>query len=203
MFSQTPPADPSRRQLIKRGAMGSLVLASASSASFLSGCASKIVKPPFNTQEHAVYQFLNRDDVLMISAIAPVIIDTHWPSEAEPAKAARDTLLQRVDTFITRLGDHNMHEIRQLFDLLNQRITRGLTTGLWAPWPQQEPAAIENFLNDWKSSRFALFNNAYNALTDIIGFSWYSAPQHSTAFGYAGPPAYLYEALPQLRGGQA
>lgn len=202
MSSQLDAGALSRRQLLKRGAFGSLILGTASSSAFLSGCASKTFKSSLNPAPQSIYQFLRQDDVRLISAIAPVIIDQHWPQPETEATQARDLVLERTDLFITRLGDHNMREIRQLFDLLNQRMTRGLTTGLWSPWQEQDPSDIEDFLEDWKSSRFSLFTSAYNALTDIIGFAWYSAPQNTARLGYAGPPAYLYEALPHLQEGR-
>lgn len=187
----------SRRQLLQRGLFGTTLLGIAASSAALSGCAGKMRPPPVYPDTPSVYTFLRRDDVLLVSAIAPAIIAKHWPET--DTQQARDALLTRVDLFITRMGDHNIREIRKLFDLLNQTLTRGLTTGIWSSWESVDVARAREFLDDWKNSRLSLLNSAYNALTDIIGFAWYSNPHNTQHLGYAGPPAHLYEVLPQLQ----
>ncbi len=198
----TPPASLSplsRRQLLRRGLIGAALLGLGTTSALISGCASSPMAPPVNPRSHAVYAFLRRDDVVLVSTIAPAIIADHWPSSPHAGTHARDTLLARVDLFITRLGDHNIREMRQLFDLLNQTLTRGLTTGIWSSWDAVDTARAQAFLDDWKHSRLSLLNSAYNALTDIIGFAWYSDPANTQHLGYDGPPAHLYKVLPQLQ----
>jgi len=136
---------------------------------------------------------------VLLAALAPAIVDRHWPETPAMRVAAMNNLSGRVDRFIVRMGDHNIREMRKLFDLLNSGLMKGLTTGIWSDWDEADNKDIQRFLNDWKHSRFALFNSAYNALSDIIGFAWYSDPTHTKGLGYAGPPAHAIESLPQFQ----
>lgn len=135
----------------------------------------------------------------MVAALIPVIAGDSFPAAPEQQRSAIDQTLPRIDLFLYRLGDFNRKEIRQLFDLLHMRVARGLTTGVWQDWSEAPAEDIAAFMQSWKHSSLALFNNAHNAFTDIIGFAWYSNPDVSGPLGYSGVTDTLRAALPQFQ----
>lgn len=165
----------------------------------LGACSSQALKSPLNPNSQSPYAFLTREDAIMLSALLPAMLAQNWPSNpAEQRQAEADTL-QRIDLFLVRIGAFNQHEIRKLFDLLQVRLARGLTTGIWRDWETASHAQIEAFLQAWKHSSINLFNSGYNGLSDIICFAWYSNPINTSRFGYTGVPEYVSQHLPQFR----
>lgn len=185
----------SRRRFLKTGLLGTAAL----STIHLTACSSQSLKSPFNTVNSSPYQFLTKDDAIMLSAILPAMIAHNWPQERpEQIKAEADTL-QDIDLFLSRLGQFNLSEVRKLFDLLQSTVARGLTTGIWGSWENASTEDIDHFLNRWKFSSISLLNSGYNALSDILCFAWYSNPRNTTYAGYSGPPAYAVASLPQFQ----
>jgi len=189
----------SRRQLIQTGVFGTAILSAASTTSMLTGCAQLPTSYPLSGNQRSPYKFLTKDDISLISAILPAVVGTHWPQSEESQKYASAETLMRVDTFISRLGTFNMEQLRKLFDLLEFRPTRFMTTGIWTTWDNVTISQARGFLQSWQSSSFSLLTGGYNALTDVIGFSWYSNPKNTQAFGYSGPPKDALDNLPQFK----
>jgi len=187
----------SRRQLIKTGIFGSAVLSISSGAASLSA-STETQDQPAHVDGHP-YPFLNKDDQVLITALLPVIIDLNWPKDAKDQQIATEKTLRSIDLYITRLGSFNAGEIRKLFDLLNFRMTRFLMAGIWSSWDKVDKKQVDGFLISWKLSRFSLLTGAYNALTDILAFCWYSNPENTSKLGYSGPPEYTLQALPQFK----
>jgi hypothetical protein len=195
--NQTSAAQPSlsRRQLLKTGFIGATVL----STIHLTACSSHAIKSPFNQNKASPYQFLTKDDAIMLSAILPAMMAHNWPSEEQAKLHAEAETLQRIDLFLSRLGHFNLSEVRKLFDLLQLTPARGLTTGIWKNWENTTPEDIDHFLNRWKFSSLNLLNSGYNALSDILCFAWYTNPSNTDYAGYSGPPNYALESLPQFQ----
>lgn len=185
----------SRRQFIKTGLLGSAALSTV----HLTACSSHALKMPFNHTQHSPYQFLTKDDAIMLSAILPAMLAQHWPSNEKDKHMAEADTLQRIDLFLSRLGHYNLSEVRKLFDLLQFTPARGLTTGIWSHWENTTTQDVNVFLKRWKFSSIKLFNSGYNALSDILCFAWYSHPQNTQHAGYSGPPAYALDSLPQFQ----
>lgn len=169
----------------------------------LGACSSQTLKSPLNRNPQSPYAFLSKQDAIMLSAMFPAMIADNWPATAAEQRQAEADTLQSIDAFLVRLGAFNQTEIRKLFDLLQMRVARGLTTGIWRDWDKTGTEQIEQFLQGWKHSSISLFNSGYNGLSDIICFAWYSRPEHTRDFGYAGPPRYVLEGLPQFQSAQA
>lgn len=185
----------SRRQLLKTGFMG----AAALSTIHLTACSSHAIKSPANKALSSPYQFLTKDDAIMLTAIFPAMMAHNWPPLKQNQLMAEAETLYRIDLFLSRLGDFNLSEVRKLFDLLQFRVARGLTTGIWKSWENTNADDINNFLNRWKFSSISLLNSGYNALSDIISFAWYSKQTNTAYAGYSGPPAYALASLPQFQ----
>lgn len=185
----------SRRRLLKTGLVGSIALSTV----HITACSSHALKSPFNGIDRSPYQFLTKDDVIMLNALLPVMIAQNWPKNTQEKPLAEAESLHRIDLFLSRLGHYNLSEVRKLFDLLQFTAARGLTTGIWSNWETASHDEINQFLNKWKFSSIRLFNSGYNALSDILCFAWYSNPKNTRYAGYSGPPKHVLAALPQFQ----
>lgn len=124
----------------------------------------------------------------VLTALIPVMLTGALPADG----AGRPELIARtlagVERAIAGLAPATQKEIGELFDLLAFPLTRMLAAGIWAPWPEATPAAIGNFLESWRHSRFDLLKSGYAALHDLIFGAWYARPDTWAAIGYPGPP---------------
>jgi hypothetical protein len=125
---------------------------------------------------------LDAGDREVLSAIVPAMLaGTRGPAQV-PAVVAS------VDRALAGLPPHLQREVRQLFALLGLAPVRILLCGVRAPWPQAAPGDVAVFLERWRTSRFALQQQAYLALHELIIASWYARPDAWPAIGYPGPP---------------
>ena len=76
----------------------------------------------------------------------------------------------------------------QLFDVLNNPLTRGPLTGVWRGWEQASVNQIQNFLQRWEHSRFNLLKMGHNALLQLAMLAHYGQPESWQHCGYPGPP---------------
>ncbi|MBP5997372.1 MAG: hypothetical protein KA535_05425 [Azonexus sp.] len=130
----------------------------------------------------------NGGRTVVLNALIPVMLTGALPADG----AGRPELIARTLTGVERaiagLSPATQKEIGQLFDLLAFPLTRMLAAGIWSPWPEATPAAIGNFLESWRHSRFDLLQSGYAALHDLIFGAWYARPDTWAAIGYPGPP---------------
>lgn len=189
------PSDPldafsvDRRNFLKLGLTGTVVLGTAGVAGSLAGCGAR--------EEAAAsgLRILRDADVAFFRALIPVMLDGTLP-EGETARGAAVTeVLRRIDDTLARLGAPAQAQLRQLFDLLHLRPTRWLTTGVGAPWAQASAAEISGFLERWRNSSVGLLNTGYNVLNKLCCISWFSQREAWTAAGYPGPLAWAYQTL--------
>src|SRR5204862_1126700 len=125
-------------------------------------------------------------DVELFRALAPVVLAGALPAKAEDQAAMVAETLRRADLGCYAAGTPNRKQLRQLFDLLNFRVTRLLTTGVSAPWREAEAADIAAFLERWRASGVGLFNGGYRVLTKLIAASFYGQPAAWPLSGYPG-----------------
>lgn len=156
-----------RRQFIRAGLVGSLLLAGAGAWHF---------RPRGGER-----QALDADARELLAALVPVIAGP----EAAPL---RDEVVEGVATAVGGLAPASQEELRQLFGLLSIAALRGPLTGVWSDWKHAEPAALAAFLQRWRDSRLVLLRSAYQALHDLVLGAWYADPRSWPAIGYAGPP---------------
>jgi len=160
-----------RRQLIKTGMAGSVVLLAAG----------WLVTPPVDVliADGARHAFLQPQDAQIISSIAPVLVGM-------PGLPLPD-IVQGVDVAISLLLPAVQQELRQLFDLLGNRWGRRWLAGLQAPWAQAQASDIAAFLQRWQSSPLLLLRSAYQALHALINAAWFGNPLSWSALGYQQP----------------
>lgn len=166
----------SRRQFLKTGFAGSLLLAGGSATALLAGCASQTAAPGF--------AFLRPQDVAVVRALIPVVL-----ADAVPAgdTQAIERVLKSADDFIAGTSPAAMDQLKQLFDLLSLAPARVALCGLWDDWPQASAGDLDAFLLRWRDSRLDLLRAGYLGLVKIITASWYLLPESWVAIGYEAP----------------
>ncbi len=160
----------SRRQFLKTGIAGSVLLA----------CAGWI-----NAAGARRLSDAERD---MLAAVAGVLLDGALPTE----RAARQRLVLRTVDGIARaasgLSVATQKEIGELFGLLVVAPARLVIAGVRRPWREASPAEVAEFLESWRKSRIGLLQTGYAALHDLTFGAWYAQPDGWAAIGYPGPP---------------
>lgn len=166
----------SRRKFLKFGLAGGLLLAAAGAAR-----AQKGYRAASGAEQ---FEVLTEGDREVIAAIAPVMLAGTGAAGAEMA-----AIVGSVDRAAAGLPPHLQAEVKQLFALLASWPGRRLLAGVSAPWPQASAAEVAAFLERWRFSHWALFQQAYQALHELVLAAWYARPDSWPAIGYPGPPA--------------
>jgi hypothetical protein len=164
-----------RRAFLKFGIAGALLLAAAGAAR---GQAS--YRP---TDGSGTFRVLREADREVLAAIAPAILA--GTAAAGPAIAAA---IGSVDRAVAGLPPHLQQEVGQLLALLASWPGRRWLAGVAAPWRAASVAEVAAFLERWRFSRWALLQQGYHALHDLVLAAWYARPDSWAAIGYPGPP---------------
>jgi hypothetical protein len=168
----------SRRNFLKAGSLGGVLLATGSATALLTGCAS-----PQPASGHA---FLREQDIRVVRALIPVVLAGALPTGAAAA-AAVDKVLKSLDGFIGTTSPGVMAPLYQLFDLLSLPPARIALARLWDDWPDASAEDLEAFLLRWRDSSIGMFRAGYAGLVKIITTSWYLLPESWPATGYEAP----------------
>lgn len=166
-----------RRQLLKVGLLGTVVLASAGGIASLAGRTDSAA---------AGFRQLRASDLPMLRRVIPVVLDGALP-DGQQATAV-ENVLHALDSNLDRLSPSLNGQVMQLFDLLTLGITRGPATGIWGQWEDASDQAVRAFLRRWEGSSLALLQQGQNALANLILLACYSSPDAWPQCGYPGPP---------------
>jgi len=168
-----------RRQLIKTGLAGSLLLA---------GAGYLATPERDHLPAHATrLGYLSAHDTLLISAIAPAMLAVPGVNLA--------AVVQGVNQAMMALPLGLQAELRQLLDLLANPWGRRWLAGVSTPWQQASQQQIGDFLRRWQLSRFALLRTGFQALHALIMAAWYGNPLSWGGLAYQRP-AMIVELLP-------
>lgn len=171
-----------RRQLLKAALVSSLTALSGVSLWQLNLSETQQLVE----QDDYDYQLLTLDDRLLLFAIIPVILDGALKNlDAEKTTL---NLIQKIDQALDFISESSYDELRQLFDLLSHQLGRAYLAGVWSSWNQAKSIAIAEFLQEWRSSYWALLRSGYLGLHQLIMGTFYSQPESWPAIGYSGPP---------------
>ncbi len=166
---------PTRRQVLKYGLAGALLLAAARTA--------RAERDYLPADGSAPLEALREADREVLAAIAPAILAGTGASAANTA-----AVVGSVDRAVVGLPPHLQQEVGQLLSLLASWPGRRFVAGVAAPWPSASAADVTAFLERWRFSRWALLQQGYHALHDLVLAAWYARPESWTAIGYPGPP---------------
>lgn len=180
------PTSIDRRGFLQTSLLGGAALTVTGAAATLSGCGGKAV------QTAEGYRYLRAADVELFTAIGPVVLAP--VANAADFAAVLGRVLQRIDTLAFNLDAPARKTVYQLFDLLNMRVTRWITTGIAAPWAEATEGDIEAFLVRWRDSSIGLFNVGYRALTKFVAASYFSLADSRAVTAYPGPQAWALQA---------
>lgn len=168
----------SRRNLLRTGAIGGFLLATGSATAMLTGCA--------KSHPASDRLFLREQDVVVLTALIPVVLVDALPT-GEARAAAVTRTLAAIDGFVGNTSPAVMDQLYQLFDLLSLPPARVAAAGLWSDWPNASEKDLLAFLTRWQHSSVGLFRAGYAGLVKIITASWYLLPESWPAIGYVAP----------------
>lgn len=173
----------SRRQFIKTGIAGGVLLALAAA----------FQKPLDRMGKQALVAGNPLDPSLrsVVQAIAPVILQGAFPAAGAERAAALERITKGVAQAVAALSAASQKEVAELFALLAFAPTRIAVAGVSAAWDQASVADIEGFLRRWQHSNMDLLKSGYQALHDLVLGAWYADPQSWKAIGYPGPPSLV------------
>lgn len=159
-----------RRQLLKTGVAGSLLLA-------CSGWLNSAGVRAFTAAERE-----------MLAAIADAMLDGVLPRNREQRALLLATTVDGVGRVVNALSAATQREISELFGLLVLAPGRWVLAGVSTSWRNASREEVRDFLETWRFSRIALLQSAYAALHDLCYGAWYAQPASWEAIGYPGPP---------------
>jgi hypothetical protein len=163
-----------RREFLRVGIAGSIALACAGAVR-----ASVPYRPASGDTPLVV---LDAGDREVLAAVVPAML------AGTPGAQQVDAVVASVDRALAGLPPHLQREVRQLFALLGFAPVRRFMCGVRAPWPEARPEDVAAFLERWRHGRFALQQQGYQALHELVLASWYARPDAWPAIGYPGPP---------------
>jgi hypothetical protein len=164
-----------RREFLKFGVAGALVLAAAGATR---------AQPNYRAADGSgTLQVLGEADREVLAAVTPAILAGTGATGAGLAAA-----IGSVDRAVAGLPPHLQDEVRQLLALLASWPGRRWVAGVGVPWRDASAAEVSAFLERWRFSRWALLQQGYHALHDLVLAAWYARPDSWAAIGYPGPP---------------
>lgn len=166
---------PGRRRFLKFGVAGGLLLAAAGAVR---------AQPGYRAAAgDDTLQVLREADREVLAAITPAILA--GTGATGPDLAA---VIGSVDRAVAGLPPHLQDEVRQLLALLASWPGRRWVAGVDVPWREASVAEVSAFLERWRFSRWALLQQGYHALHDLVLAAWYARPGSWPAIDYPGPP---------------
>ncbi|MGO9828768.1 MAG: gluconate 2-dehydrogenase subunit 3 family protein [Myxococcaceae bacterium] len=177
------PRSPSRRSLLKRGLVGSALLA-AGGAGFLALRPGKRVPLPAGG-----LQVFSEREYSTLDALARRLIGTlpGWPSVDEVGVA------QAVDRIAQRTEPSAQAELKQLLGLFDNALAGFLFGGRTEPFTALDAAAQDRVLEEWRDSSVAIRRTGYDALRTLVLAGYFQSPLTWKPIGYPGPDESFYE----------
>jgi hypothetical protein len=96
----------------------------------------------------------------------------------------------KVDAAMTLLHPADVEEIRQGLMLLESAVVGLLLDARPTRFTDCDPAARDEALADWRSSRITLRRKAFKAIHGLISAAYWASPEVYPGIGYPGPPDF-------------
>ena len=178
MVSREDPASGiTRRQLVRRGIVGSLLFAAA-------GATAAFWWPTRRRRPRPGLRVLDEREAAILSAVADTVL------AIEPGVPSADAVdvVGRVDALLARSPGGVQREFVRLLHLFENGATGLITATGWTSFTAAAPASREARLRAWQTSRISLFRTGFQAMKRLCGACYYSSPVSWAAIGYPGPP---------------
>jgi hypothetical protein len=169
-----------RRNFLKTGAVGALLLATARLG--------RVESASESAQEAGRNSTLGAGAREVLDAIVPVMLAGALPIDSVGSAERVQSTVSGVDRAIAGLPSHAQAEVHDLFALLAFAPARWLLAGLRQPWRESSAGEVAAFLQQWRVSGWALKQQAYLALHELVFAAFYADPANWPAIGYPGPP---------------
>lgn len=163
-----------RRTLLQLGVAGGVVLA-------LAGGGLALLRPGL------VDGRLGPAGREVFAAVARAVLDGSLPADAQARRDAIAAHLRRLDDTVAGFPAAVRAELSDLLGLLGAAPGRVAFAGLVPAWGDASVAEIQAALQDMRTSRLALRQQAYHALRDLTNAAYYADPATWVALGYPGP----------------
>ena len=171
----------SRRTFLKVGVGGALVLVVARSLD-------RGVFAQDNGPGSLDLKKLANKDAECLAAIVPAILKGAMPDDPVARQVAINEVVEAFDRTVAGLSPAMQKEVDELLSLLTLSVSRRFVAGVSKPWREASEADVSEFLDRWRQSRFALLQQAYQALARLMLACWYGNPLSWGKIGYGGPP---------------
>jgi len=171
-----------RRELVKTGISGSLLLTFANCARRTMPARPRVADSTYR------YRVLDVRAIEVIAAVATVMLAGALPAAAPAHDEALLAAVRGFDTAVSELPPSVQAEIKQLLGLLEFAPTRWLAAGISSSWSEASDDDVAAFLKKWRFSSVQLFRSGYDALHQLTMAGWYASTQAWTRIGYPGPP---------------
>jgi hypothetical protein len=172
---------PSRRQLLKTGAIGALGLWGA-------GIAGQwLPHPAWAADAPQGLAFFRAKDLPLVRAIVGSFLDWTLSADAAARQEAVMHTISAADGYFSSFTPAVQAEALQGLDLLGLAPVRWLG-GLWAPWESAAPADVNRFVEGLRTGRLSLSRQLFQFLEGVATVGWYGQPASWPAIGYPGPP---------------
>jgi hypothetical protein len=119
--------------------------------------------------------------------VARGVLDGSLPAASAARDAALDGHLKRLDDALAAFAASTQAELSQLLALLASAPGRMTLAGLPTDWPDASAQEVQQALQDMRTSKLALRQQAYHALRDLTNAAYYADPAIWPLMGYPGP----------------
>lgn len=131
---------------------------------------------------------LANKDAELVAALAIGVLKGALPDDPVARQVAINEVVEAFDRTFAGLSPAVQKELQELLSLLTFSLTRRLLAGVPMRWADATEADVSDFLERWRSSRFALLQQGYQALARVMIACWYGNPLSWQKIGYGGPP---------------
>jgi hypothetical protein len=169
-----------RREFLKVGASGTLLLAAARLGHGQSGSG--------RVSAARTGAGLDADAREVLAAVVPVMLAGALPEDRSVRAGRIAATIDGVDRAVAGLPHYAQSDLGSLFALLSFAPSRWLLAGVRQPWRAAPGEEVARFLERWRASGWALKQQAYQAFHELVFAAYYADPASWPDIGYPGPP---------------
>ena len=171
----------SRRSLLKKGALGGVLLFAAGSLPIAFRPSGPLARPT-----RPLGQLTASEYGIFAAAATRLVLGNHadarWPMPAAVDCAGR------LDDILSTLHPRATAEFRKLLRLFENGMTGLFSIGSAETFTAASVDEQDRRLQSWRHSRLALLRSGYQAMKRLAHATYYSSPATFAAVGYPGPP---------------
>lgn len=167
-----------RRQVLKYGLLGAVVLANAGFGLSQRGTVRRAPNRPLRVLDEREF------------AILAALSDRIAPAHGEFPAASDLEVAERIDAFLEGAHPGVQSEFKQLLRLLENALAGLLLDQRLTTFTASSPEVQDRILEGWRTSRLRLRRTGFSALNGLVGATYYGSPETYAAVGYPGPPDF-------------